>query len=165
MPANFNPQTRSMPRRKPPGLRRSRRGTTAIEGTVLLSTILLLLFVLFDFGLATFQYNLLSSTARYVARQATVHGSTAAVADGTWGPASYNGNAGDGTAIGNVVAARLATMPPSSVQINVTWPSGANTVNSMVQVTLSYTHVSLVPFLPGISTLGMQAQSTMYVIH
>ena len=61
--------------------------------------------------------------------------------------------------------ALLATMPPSNVAIDVTWPSGTNTVNSTVQVTLSYTHVSLVPFLPGISTLGMQAQSTMYVIH
>ena len=124
-----------------------------------------MLFVLFDFGLAVFQYNLLSSVARYLARQATVHGSAAAAADGVWGPSSYAGNAGDGTAIGNATAPLLATMAPSNVAISVTWPNGTNTVNSTVQVTLSYTHFPLVPFLPGISALGLQAQSTMYVIH
>jgi hypothetical protein len=136
-----------------------------IESSILLSTLLLVMFVLFDFGLAVFQYNLLSSVARYLARQATVHGGAAAAADGIWGPATYVGNAGDGSAIASAAAPLLATMPPSGVAISVTWPSGTNTVNSTVQVTVSYTHSPLVPFLPGISALAMQAQSTMYIIH
>ena len=145
--------------------RQVRRGTTIVESAILLSTLLLVLFVLFDFGLAAFQYNTLSAAARTLARAASVHGSAAAPQLTTWGPAEYAGNAGDGSEIAAAVASLLPTMTTSAVAVDVTWPVGSNTQNDAVQVKLGYTHRSLVPFLPGISSLNMQAESTMFIVH
>jgi hypothetical protein len=125
----------------------------------------MVLFVLFDFGLAVFQYNTLSAAARYLARTASVHGSAAAPQLTIWGPAEYAGNAGDGSEIAAAAATLLPTMNASAVAIDVSWPAGSNTQNDAVQVKLSYAHRSLAPFLPGISSLNMQAESTMFIVH
>jgi Flp pilus assembly protein TadG len=150
---------------KPAFGRRARQGVTTIEGVLVLSTLLLVMFVLFDFGLAAFQYNTLSMAARYLARTATVHGSAAPPQHTTWGPTAYAGTAGDNSEIGNTVLPLLATMSGSSVAINMTWPDGSNGLYDTVQVQLKYTHKCLVPFLPGISTINMQAESTMPMCH
>jgi Flp pilus assembly protein TadG len=149
-------------RRRP---RHSRRGVAAVESAIVLSTLLMVLFVLFDFGLATFQYNTLSAVARYMARAATLHGSAAPPQYSSWGPTEYVGTAADNSEIAAVAAPLLATMPAGGVAIDVTWPSGSNQESNTVQVRLSYTHTSLVPFLPGISSLNLQAQSTMSIAH
>jgi Flp pilus assembly protein TadG len=161
-------QIGALPRRRSlawPVSRLARRGAAVIEGVVLLSVLLLLLFELFDFGLATVQYNTLSSVARCLARAATVHGNAASPQDGTWGPAEYRGNAGDNSQVANLAAPLLATMPPSSVAIDMQWPSGTNSTNDTVQVTLNYSHTPLLPFLVGTGALNLQAQSTMSIMH
>ena len=140
-------------------------GVAAIEGAIALGTLLLVIFVLFDLGLAAFQYNTLSAVARTVARAASIHGSAASPLQTTWGPAEYLGTASDGSEIANVAAPLLATMSSSNVAIDVKWPGGSNRADNIVQVRLSYTHQSLIPFMPGINSLYLQAQSSMPIVH
>lgn len=142
-----------------------RRGVTAVESAVLLSTLLMVLFVIFDFGLATFQYNTLSAVARRVARVATLHGEAAAPQQTAWGPGEYVGTAADGSEIASAAAPLLATMPASQVTIDVTWLDRGNQENNRVRVMIKYTHHSWVPFLPTSETLNLQAESTMPIVH
>lgn len=148
--------------RTPRGLR---RGVAAVEGVFLLSILLLVLFVVFDFGLAAFQYNTLAAVARRVSRTATLHGPAAPPEESTWGPAQYLGNAGDNSEIAQIAAPLLATMPASDVAIEVTWPDGSNRENDRVRVHVSYTHHSWVPFLPACNSLNLQAESTATIVH
>jgi Flp pilus assembly protein TadG len=148
-------------------IRRSakRRGVTAVETAMVFSTVFLVLFAVFGMGLTTFQYNTLSAVARQVARVAIVHGSTATPQESAWGPASYSGTADDGSEIAAAAAPLLATIPPGSVSINVTWLDGGNAVNNRVQVVVSYTRSSWIPFLPVTGPVTLQASSTMPILH
>jgi Flp pilus assembly protein TadG len=147
------------------GAPRTRSGVAAIEGIIVLSTLLMVLFVVFDFGLATFQYNTLSAVARRVARAASLHGAAAPPEQTAWGPVEYVGTAADNSEIANAASPLLATMSSSAVAIDVTWLDGTNQENDRVRVRISYTHPSCVPFLPGINALSLQAESTMPIVH
>jgi Flp pilus assembly protein TadG len=144
---------------------RTRGGMAAVEGMVVLSTLLMILFVIFDFGLATFQYNTLSAVARRVARAASLRGAAAPPDQVAWGPAEYVGTAADNSEIAAIAAPLLATMPGSDVSIDVTWPNGTNQENDTVHVRVSYTHHACVPLLPGVTVLNLQAESTMPIVH
>src|SRR5580658_1805017 len=100
-------------------LRRGRRGVAAVEGALILSALMLLLFVLLDLGLAVCRYNILSATARNLARTAIVRGADAAPQLSAWGPNPYSGNAGDSSAMATVAASWLATMSPGDVSMQL----------------------------------------------
>src|SRR5580704_2916884 len=76
-----------------------RRGVTTVESAFVLSVLFLILFVLFDLGLAVFQYNTLSAVACRVARTAIVRGSAAPPNQASWGPNEYIGTAADNSQI------------------------------------------------------------------
>jgi len=126
---------------------------------------MLVLTVLFDLGLAAFQYNTLSAIARRVARTAIVHGALAPPNQSAWGPSEYTGTAADSSEIAAAAAPLLVTMPNSAVTIDVTWPDGDNVANHRVSVTLQYVHYPIVPFLLLGNPLTLQAESTMYIAH
>jgi hypothetical protein len=86
----------------------------------------MVLFVIFDLGLAAFRYNALAATARRVAREAVVHGGAAPPDRTAWGSGKYLGTAADVTEIAQSAAPLLATMPPSAVTIQVEWLDGNN---------------------------------------
>lgn len=142
-----------------------RHGVVAVESAVLLSTLLMVLFVIFDFGLAAFQYNTLSAVACRVARAATLHGEAASPQQTVWGPGEYVGTAADGSEIAASAVPLLATMPASEVTIDVTWLDRGNQENNRVRVLIKYTHHSWVPFLPTSETLNLEAESTMPIVH
>jgi Flp pilus assembly protein TadG len=143
---------------------RTRGGVAAVEGAIVLTTLLLVLFVVFDFGLATFQYNSLSAVARRVARAASIRGADAPPDQSAWGPAEYVGSAADNSEIAMAAAPFLATMSASDVTIDVTWPDGGNQENNRVRVAVGYSHHSLVPLL-SVGNLNLQAVSTMSISH
>ncbi len=142
-----------------------RRGVTTIESAFVLTVLLMVLLVLFDLGVAAFQYNTLSAIARRVARTAIVHGSAAPPDQTAWGPSEYVGSAADSSEIAAAAAPLLVTMSSSDVSIDMTWPDGDNAANHRVSVTLQYIHHPIVPFLSLGSALTLQAQSTMRIAH
>ena len=73
-----------------------RRGVTTVESAFVLSVLFLVLFVLFDLGLAVFQYNTLSAVACRLARAAIVTCDQRRPPDQTsWGPNEYIGTAAE----------------------------------------------------------------------
>jgi Flp pilus assembly protein TadG len=146
-------------------LRRDRRGVAAVEGALILSALMLLLFVLLDLGLAVCRYNILSATARNLARAAIVRGADAAPQLPAWGPNSYAGNAADSSAMATVAANWLATMSPEDVSVQLTWPDGDNQPNHRVTVQLGYSHQFLTSSLGLGNSVLLQAQSTMLIAH
>jgi Flp pilus assembly protein TadG len=143
----------------------TRRGATTVEAMVVLGLMFVTLFVIFDLGLTTFQYNVLSAAARRVARQAIVHGAGAPPEKTSWGPAAFVGTAADSSEIASAAATLLPTMKPANVSIAIDWPDGNNEENDRVRVRLNYVHHPLVPFLSLGSSLNLQAESTMVVVH
>ena len=143
----------------------SRHGTTTVESAIVLSTSLLVLFTIFDLGLATFRYNTLAAVARRVGREAIVRGDAAPPDRSAWGPAAYAGTAADSSEIAALAAPLLVTMTNSDVAIQVTWPDGDNAEGDRVQVQLTYVHHPFVPFLSVGSFLNLQAQTTMRLVH
>ena len=154
--------SRARKRRDPSG---TRHGVAAIESVILLSTLLMVLFVVFDFGLAAFQCNTLAATARRVARAASLHGAAAPPEQPAWGPTAYAGTASDNTEIAATAAPLLATMPSSEVTLSVTWPDGDIQENNRVRVRVAYTHHAWIPFLSVSDSLNLHAESTMPIVH
>lgn len=144
---------------------KDRAGVAAVEGALILSALMLLLFVLLDLGLAVCRYNVLSATARNVARAAIVRGADAAPQLSAWGPTAYEGTAADSSDAAVVASAWLATMNPADVSMQLTWPDGDNQPNHRVSVQLSYSHQFLVSFLGLGTALPLESQSTMLISH
>jgi Flp pilus assembly protein TadG len=144
---------------------KGRAGIAAVEGALILAALMLLLFVFLDLGLAVCRYNVLSATARNVARAAIVHGADAAPQLSAWGPTAYVGTAADSSDMAAVAAAWLATMNPADVGMQLTWPDGDNQPNHRVSVQLSYSHQFLVSFLGLGTALPLESQSTMLISH
>jgi Flp pilus assembly protein TadG len=144
---------------------RCRRGAAAVEAAIVLPVFLLIILGTLDLGLAVFHDNMLSAIARRTARQAIVHGALAPPQMTAWGPSSYAGTANDASAVALAVRPMLITMDPSLVQINVDWLDGGNQPDQRVRVTLTYQEQSVVPKFFGHAPIGLQAVSTMRILH
>jgi hypothetical protein len=142
-----------------------RAGATTLETAIVLSLFLMLCFVILNLGLSAFRYNVLGAAARRVARESIVHGAAASPEHDVWGPISFVGNAADGHAIANVVAAILPTMNPSDVAVEVSWPDGENQEGDRVRVRLAYEDAPFVPFMSLGAPLTLKADCTMRIVH
>lgn len=144
--------------------RKDRRGAVLVEGAVVLSVLLLLLFGILDLGLAVARHDVLAATARDVARAAIVRGAAATPELVAWGPATYSGTAADSSEIAQAVVASLAVMTPAEVAVDVTWPDGGNQEGNRVRVELRYVHQGLTLLGLG-GGLNLRAESTMQIVH
>lgn len=159
-------ERRSSSNRIPPvGRRCARSGAALLEGTIVLTVFLLIIFAMFDLGLAVMRQNSLAESARRLARTAIVHGDLATPEYTSWGPLQYSGNADDNHEIANSVRTGLITMNPADVAIEVTWPDGDNRSGDRVIVSIEYPHRTILPSLFGGSSLNLRAESTMRVEH
>ncbi len=136
-----------------------------VEGAVVLSVWLLIVFAAFDLSLAAFRYNALSEAARRLAREAIVRGSDSSPESVPWGPASYTGNAGDESEFAETVLPVLATMHPDDVQINLQWPDATNDPDGRVHVQIVYEHDSVIPLMGSASTIPLRGDCVMRVVH
>ncbi len=152
-------------RRSVPMRRTNRRGAVAVEAAIVLGLLFMLLFVIFDLGLAAARYNMLSGTARSIARQAIVRGAKASTELSPWGPGEYAGNAADSAEMARIAAPLLATMDPADVVLEVSWPDGDNEVGNRVHVHLSFVHRPFVPLLNLAGSFTLRADSTMRIMH
>ena len=142
-----------------------RAGATTIETAIVLSLFLMLCFVILNLGLSTFRYNVLGAAARRVARESIVHGAAASPERAVWGPVSFSGNAADGHAIADVIAAVLPTMNPADVAVDLSWPDGENREGDRIRVRLTYVDAPFVPFLSSGAPLTLKAECTMRIVH
>jgi hypothetical protein len=152
-------------RNRPAGRRCDRRGAALLEGTIVLTVFLVIIFAMFDLGLAVMRQNSLAESARRLARTAIVHGDLATPEYTSWGPLQYSGTADDDHEIADAVRTGLITMNPGDVTIEVTWPDGDNRSGDRVIVSLEYPHRTILPSLFGGSSLNLRAESTMRVEH
>jgi hypothetical protein len=167
MTARYPVLTRiSRRRRKTPRRAAARRdGAAAVEAAIVLPVFLLIIIAMFDLGLAVFHYNTLGAAAKRGARQAIVHGASAAPQMNAWGPASYSGAASDSSEIARAIQPRLFSFDPASVQLQADWIDGGNQPDQRVRVTLSYQQRAIVPSLLGYPPLQLRAVSTMRILH
>jgi Flp pilus assembly protein TadG len=147
------------------GLPHPRRGVAAVEGAIVLSVFLLILFGMLDLGLLVLDYNTLSEASRRLARQAIVHGQMAAPAMTVWGPATVTGTAADGTDYATALSPELATFNLSNVTYSIEWPAGTNRPDDPVQVTVTYQYPPIIPYLLGSATVPIRAVTNMAVQH
>jgi Flp pilus assembly protein TadG len=143
----------------------ARRGASLIETAVVLNVFLLLTLGACDLGVAVYRNNTLSQAARQGARQAAVRGALAAPSMTGWGPATYEGTAGDGSDYASAVSPMLVGMTLSNVAIKVEWIDGGNAVQQRVRFTVSTPYRPLITSVFSSSTYTLSAASTMPIAH
>jgi Flp pilus assembly protein TadG len=142
-----------------------RKGATAVECAIVLSAFFVILFGMLDMGLAVLDYNTLTEATRRLSRQAIVHGQLAAPQMTVWGPTTVTGTAADGTAYAQALSPELATFNLSDVHYAISWPDGTNSLDSRVQVTVTYDYQPMMPLILGTSKIPLQMTTTMHVQH
>lgn len=141
----------------------ARRGATTVESAFALLAMFVLLFGLFDIGLAVLRHNMLSVAAHAIARAAVVRGSTTSASMTQWGPQTYSGHMGNGSTISQAASDYLSTMPLSQVSVNVSWPDGGNDTGNRVTVTLGFQHEPITPLMSQLGTFSLQGQATLRI--
>ena len=142
-----------------------RHGVALVESSIVLTVFLVIIFAMFDLGLAVMRENTLAEAARRLARAAAVHGEKAAPERSTWGPARHTATAAVDSEIAATIRGSLVTLDPASVQIDITWPDGENRVGDRVTVAVTYQHHTTLPFLFGSGPLELCGESTMRIEH
>ncbi|MFO1092919.1 MAG: TadE family protein [Planctomycetaceae bacterium] len=158
---------RSLTDRQPCGRRgrATRYGAAVLEGVIVLTVFLTMVFALFDLGLAALRQNALAEGARRLAREAIVHGDLAGPQRTSWGPAQFTGTAADASEIGRAIRPALVTLNPADVQVQITWPDNDNSSGDRVSIRVACAHRTILPRLFGSSTLQLRAESTMRIDH
>jgi Flp pilus assembly protein TadG len=124
------------------------RGSTMVEGAIVITSFVLLMLGVMDIGRLGFAYNSVTYAAHRAARLASTHGSSSGL---SWSLADITSNVQS-----NVVALDTAGL---SVDNGVNpWPDGNNSPGSHVKVVVSY---SFQPLLIPISSTSVTLSSTV----
>lgn len=142
----------------------SQRGATMVESAVVLGVFLLILFGMFDLGIAVLKRNSLAESARRLAREASLRGALSAPEKTPWGPTEMTGVV-DGSAIEPFVSPVLLGADPADVRFSITWPDGGNEVGKRVNVKVSHTSTSIASGLLGVGDTELVGESTMRISH
>lgn len=131
--------------------RKNRGGATLVESAVVLIVLMTILWSGLEVSMAVIRFNLMSATARIVAREAAVHGESST---DPWGiaPLSLAGNSSHPAA--QLIAGQLPTLDASQVTIEMTWPDGDDQVGDQVMVTVRCVNSPVINF----ATLALPSQ-------
>ena len=151
------------------GIRRvapsQRRGAAMVEGAIVMTVFLTLIFGMLDLSIAVARYNMLSQAARQVTREAIVRGSLAPPRRTAWGPGTFTGTAASEHEIAGIVRNSLPGVNPDDVTIVATWPDGGNAEMMRVRVALVLNHRLLMTWIFTDQRIPLTASSTMLVVH
>ena len=116
----------------------SRNGATTLEFALVIPIYLAITSAVVMGGISIFQKHQLTLMAKYLARQAIVHGQSADRI-GSWGPSSIQGSLGDGSLIGTLLANKFGDGQATDVYYRIRWPDGGNdaTRGDRVEVTIA----------------------------
>lgn len=125
--------------------RKSRsRGTSLIEFSLCAFLVVMVLVSLVEMGRLVLLYTTVTNAARAAARYAIVHGNNR-TGSGSTGPSGPGANPTEVVA----VARNFATiLNESAMTVAVTYPSGTNSVGSLVTVAVSYPYDPLLGYFP-----------------
>lgn len=122
---------------------RGRRGSTMIEGALVMTTFVILLIGAMDFGRMGFAYSSITFAAHQAARFAATNGSA-------------SGHAATAATVQSNANSNLLGLNPGSLSVSVTW-SPNNNPGSQVQVLVSY---GFQPLVVPISSSAVTLKST-----
>ena len=142
-----------------------RHGIAIVEGSIVLSLILLVLLGALDMCLALVRHHEICRAAQKVARYAQVRGELAQTADGVWGPTAYTGTAADNSKYAKLARECLLSTPHQKVNMAISWPANNCQEFSPIRVELSYTYEPLIPLLWFNQNLSFHTASVMQVAH
>jgi hypothetical protein len=116
----------------------SRNGATTIEFALVIPIYLTIISAVVMGGISIFQKHQLTLMAKYLARQAIVHGQSADRI-GSWGPGSIQGSLGDGSLIGTLLANKFSDGHATNIYYRMRWPDGGNDASrgDRVEVTIA----------------------------
>ena len=134
-------------------LAREECGSALLEFTLSVWTVLLVVFLIFEFCMLVYTYSVLGNAAREGVRYAVVHGTDSSSCSG---PSSGCGDTSGSnvTAVVNSYAA-VSFHDISGMTVTPSWPDGASTPSSRVVVSITYSYI---PYLsiPGFNAPTMQ---------
>ena len=149
--------------------KRTRKGATVLEMSIILGTFLILTFGIIEFSIAVFRYHVVSQASRYAARQAIVHGELA-TALGSWGTATIDAKA---NAAGipiiddaqNGIKDKLIGCDLAETNVKVEWLDGSNGFEKSVRVTVTSPYQPVLFSLFPQASIDLTASSTMQIAH
>lgn len=143
----------------------NRRGATVVEGAIVLSSLVIVLFGMLDLSLLVLESNTAAEASRRMCRTAVVHGQMASPQLTVWGPTTVTGTAGDGTEYAQALDPELVTFNLSNVNYTINWLDGSNQPGYRVQVIVNFQYQPLMPFILGGSAIPISMDTTMQVAH
>lgn len=116
----------------------TRNGATTLEFALVIPIYLTIISAVVMGGISIFQRHQLTLMAKYLARQAIVHGHSAD-RTGSWGPGSIQGSLGDGSLIGTLLANKFSDGQATDIYYRMRWPDGGNDASrgDRVEVTIA----------------------------
>ena len=141
-----------------------RNGVAAMEFVFVFSVFFVIVLGFLDLGVLLLRHNLLADAAQRVSREAAVHGGRSVPANQRWGPSAIS-TTGSNSQINDVIVPSLTTMAASDIQVDVQWTDGDNRPGSRVQVTLSYQHEAIVPYVWSKDLLALQGSCVARIAH
>jgi Flp pilus assembly protein TadG len=136
------------------------RGSTLVEFSLVAFMFIMILLGVVEMGRMVLVYTTVANAARAGARYAIVHGGDR-TGSGVNGPSGPGSTTQIQTVVQNFASAGLVNV--SNLNVNVTYPNGANTAGSPVSVTVSYTYDPLIPFFSTLlnTTIGSTSEGVI----
>lgn len=136
------------------------RGSTLVEFSLIAFMFIMILLGVVEMGRMVLVYTTVANAARAGARYAIVHGGDR-TGSGVNGPSGPGSTTQIQTVVQNFASAGLVNV--SNLNVNVTYPNGANTAGSPVSVTVSYTYDPLIPFFSTLlnTTIGSTSEGVI----
>ena len=142
----------------------TRTGATSIETALILVVLVVLIFGMFDLGIAVYRYTLVSQASRQLARNAIVRGEMATQL-GRWGPVTYTSAASETHPIPQSIQKYLGGLDPATTTVRVEWLDGNNRPESRIRATVTTSYEPFITFIFGSPTWNMSGSSTMQIAH
>jgi Flp pilus assembly protein TadG len=132
--------------------RRGQAGQVIVESAIAITTFLLLMFGVLDFGRAFFAWQTLATVAHEGARWAIVHGADSGM---TMSAAAAAGK--------DYIFDNFGKGLPTGTAVAITWPENSNEADKPVRVALDYQFTPATPLL-GKTKLGLRGVAEMRII-
>jgi hypothetical protein len=115
-----------------------RTGATTFEFAIVVPIYLAIISTVALGGISIFKRHQLTMMAKYLARQAIVHGQLAD-RKGSWGPGTIQGSLGDGSLIGTLLSNKFSNGQAMDIYYRMRWPDGGNAASrgDRVEVTVA----------------------------
>jgi len=142
-----------MARRRAAWLAGEENGSTLLEFSISVWTLLLVTFLIFEFCMTIYTYSVLCDAAREGVRYAIAHGTDSSLCSGPSTGCSDSSGSNVITVVNGYAGVSFHNI--SAMTVTPSWPDGTSTPSSRVVVTISYAYVPYLS-LPGFNPPTMR---------